>query len=54
MMIIQIMERTIPASKKGMGRMSGPTPRSRFTEVNNAPYFEDIIFCDWYDYSLDI
>lgn len=42
MITIQIIDSTIPASKKGIGRISGPTPRRRFTEVNNAAYFDDI------------
>ena len=45
-MTIQIIESTIPASKKGMGNMRGPTPSSRFTDVNNAPYLDDIVYCD--------
>jgi hypothetical protein len=33
------MDSTIPASKNGIGRINGPTPNSKFTEVNNAEYF---------------
>ena len=39
MMIIQMVERTIPALKKGMGMMRGPTPNKRLTEVKRAEYF---------------
>ena len=39
MTIIQMMERMMPASKKGMGMIKGPTPKSRLTEVKRAVYF---------------
>jgi hypothetical protein len=29
----------IPQLKKGMGKISGPTPNNKLTDVNNAAYF---------------
>jgi hypothetical protein len=34
------MESTIPASKKGIGKIKGPTPNSKFTEVNKDEYLD--------------
>ena len=41
--ILHIVDRTIPPSKKLWGRIRGPTPNSKFTDVNKALYFGSII-----------
>lgn len=33
------MDSTMPASKNGIGRIKGPTPKSKLTEVNKALNF---------------
>ena len=33
----------MPALKNGIGRINGPTPNNRFTDVNRAVYFGCIV-----------
>lgn len=39
MIIIHMTDSRTPALKNGIGKMRGPTPSRRLTDVNNAEYF---------------